>query len=126
MSSVRRSFRVDASQLEAYLPLVLLVVVGYLLLIRPARKRARATAELQSALSPGDEVMLSSGLFGVLVDVVDEVAQVELAPGIVVRVHRGAVTQIITDRPSPVADDADDDVPRLPGEPSGDDDAGKS
>ncbi len=87
-----------ASQLQAYLPLVLLVFVGYLLLIRPARKRARATADLQSALSPGDEVMLSSGLFATVVDVQDEIASVELAPGTVVRVHRGAVTQIIADR----------------------------
>lgn len=113
----------DASQLEAYLPLVLLVVVGYLLLIRPARRRARATAELQSALSAGDEVMLSSGIFGTVVSVVDEIAQVELTPGTVVRVHRGAVTQIVVDRPEPMADD---DVPRRTGETPGDDDTGVS
>ena len=29
----------SGSQIEAYLPLVLIVVVGYLLLVRPARKR---------------------------------------------------------------------------------------
>jgi preprotein translocase subunit YajC len=105
---------VDASQLEAYVPLVLLVVVGYLLLIRPARRRAQATAALQSALSSGDEVMLSSGLFGTVLDIRDEVVQVELAPAIVVRVHRGAVTQIIKDRPSPFTDG--DDVPDSAGE----------
>jgi preprotein translocase subunit YajC len=100
---------VDASQLEAYLPLVLLVGVGYLLLIRPARKRAQATASLQAALSAGDEVMLSSGLFGTVVDIQDEVVRVELAPGTVVRAHRGAVTQIIKDQPSPsVPDEAPD------------------
>jgi preprotein translocase subunit YajC len=88
---------------------VLLVVVGYLLLIRPARRRAQASAALQSALSSGDEVMLSSGLFGTVLDVRDEVVRVELAPNVVVRVHRGAVTQIIKDRPSPLQ--GDDDVP---------------
>ncbi len=105
---------VTANQLQAYLPLVLLILVGYLLLIRPARKRARATAELQSALSPGDEVMLSSGLFATVVDVADEVATVELAPGTVVRVHRGAVTQIIVDRPpdSEFVEDEDEDEDR--------------
>ena len=124
MSSGWRSSRVDASQLEAYLPLVLLVVVGYLLLIRPARRRARAAAELQSAISPGDEVMLSSGLFATVVDVMGEVATVELAPGTVVRVHRGAVTQIIKDRPSPFAADGDESEP--PDDTPGDDDAGVS
>lgn len=95
-------------QLGAYLPLVLLVVVGYLLLIRPARRRAQAASALQSAISPGDEVMLSSGLFGTVVDIADEVVRVELAPGVVVRLHRGAVTQIIKDQP-PVGLPPDDD-----------------
>ena len=114
----------DASQLEAYLPLVLLLVVGYLLLIRPARRRARATADLQAALSSGDEVMLSSGLFGTVLDVRDEVVHVELAPGIVVRVHRGAVTQIIKDRPSQVS--GQDDAPDSAADPRSDDDAGEN
>ena len=111
----------DASQLEAYLPLVLLVGVGYLLLIRPARKRAQATAALQSALSAGDEVMLSSGFFGTVVDIQDEVVHVELTPGTVVRVHRGAVTQIVKDQPTP---DSTDEVPGSAGRQPGDDDAG--
>ena len=89
----------DGSQLEAYLPLVLLVFVGYLLLVRPARKRARATSQLQSALSPGDEVMLTSGIFATILDIQDEIARVELAPGVVVRVHRGAVGQLVHDLP---------------------------
>jgi preprotein translocase subunit YajC len=105
---------VDASQLEAYLPLVLLIVVGYLLLIRPARRRAQATAALQASLTPGDDVMLSSGLFGTVLDIRDEVVRVELAPGTVVRVHRGAVTQIIKDPASPLPDE--DDVPDSAGE----------
>ncbi len=110
---------VTANQLQAYLPLVLLILVGYLLLIRPARKRARATAQLQSALSPGDEVMLSSGLFATVVDVTDEVATVELGPGTVVRVHRGAVTQIIVDR-TPDSEPVDDEVREARETPHGD------
>jgi preprotein translocase subunit YajC len=112
---------VDASQLGAYLPLVLLVVVGYLLLIRPARRRAHAAAALQAAISPGDEVMLSSGIFGTVSDVQDEVAHVELAPGLVVRVHRGAVTQIIKDEPPPYAVE---EPPDSTGTSAGDTDAG--
>ena len=112
----------DASQLEAYLPLVLLIVVGYLLLIRPARRRAAATAALQSALSAGDDVMLSSGLYGSVVDIEGEVIRVELAPGMVVRVHRGAITQIIRDRPA--QDEPEDDGPDPTGRPSGDDNPG--
>lgn len=109
------------SQVQAALPLVLLLLVAYLLLIRPTRKRARATALLQSALSPGDEVMLSSGLFATVKDVQDEIATVELAPDVVVRVHRGAVTQIIVERPS-----EDGEVPPEDEEPARGDNPGVS
>lgn len=113
----------DASQLEAYLPLVLLVLLGYLLLIRPARRRARAAQDLQAALSPGDEVMMTSGLFGEVKQVSDQVVHVEIAPGMVVRVHRGAVSQIITDHSLPPAEI---DPPSSAGDPAGDDHPEKS
>ena len=92
------------SQAGGYLTLVVLVIVGYLLLVRPARKRAMAAQRLQSSLSPGDEVMLTSGMFAKVVDLQDEVAVVELSPGVVVRVHRRAIGQIIKDLPSPFDD----------------------
>jgi preprotein translocase subunit YajC len=101
---------------------VLLVIVGYLLLIRPARRRAQAAAALQAAISPGNEVMLSSGLFGTVVDIQDEVARVELSPGVVVRVHRGAVTKIIKEPFS--TSDRDDEEPGSAGRTPDDDDAG--
>src|SRR3978361_192713 len=107
MSLVRRSPRVSV---QALLPLVLLAVVAYFLILRPTRKRAQAATQLQASLTPGDEVMLTSGIFGTVVDVADETAHIELAPGLVVRVHRGAVGQIVVDRPA--ADESDDDVPR--------------
>ena len=66
--------------------------------------------------------MLASGLFGTVVDIQDEVVHVELTPGTVVRVHRGAITQIIKDPPSP--NRLDGDAPDPAGRQPGDDDAG--
>ncbi len=83
-----------------FLPLVLILAVGYLLLIRPARRRARDASHLQSALSIGDRVMLTSGIYGTITGVVDEEASIEVASGVVVRVHRAAVAKIIHDEPA--------------------------
>jgi preprotein translocase subunit YajC len=107
---------VSGDQLGALLPLVLIALVFYLLIIRPARRRAQVTNQLQSSLSAGDEVMLTSGLFATIVDVQDEIAQVELAPGILVRVHRKAVGQIIHDLP-PAPGDPEYDAPSPADEP---------
>lgn len=89
------------------LPLVVLVVLAYVLLIRPTRKRARDVAALQRALSSGDQIMLTSGIFGSVVGVDDEIVQVEIAPGVVIRAHRGAVGKIVTDAPTEFTADTD-------------------
>lgn len=60
--------------------------------------------------------MLTSGIFATIVDVDDESARVELAPGVVIRVHRKAVGQLITDRQAP----PDDSSSTPPGDAPGD------
>ncbi len=88
------------------LPILLLVVFAYLLLIRPARKRAAEATALQAALSTGDEVMLTSGIFGRVESLVDDATvAVEISPGVVLRVHRGAIGKIVDDSPPTYGDD---------------------
>ncbi len=91
------------------LPLVVLVVLAYFLLIRPTRRRARETAALQAALSSGDRIMLTSGIFGSVVAIDGESVHVEVAPGVVLTAHRGAVGKIVTENPDASGPLADDD-----------------
>ncbi|GAB3085459.1 hypothetical protein GCM10027215_32090 [Nocardioides zeae] len=74
------------------------------MLIRPQQRRAKAQVELQRSLTAGQCVMLTSGVFGTLVDVEhgDNVS-VEIAPGVVIEVVRGAVAVVVpeaTDEPA--------------------------
>jgi len=97
---------VNSDDVAGLLPIVVLVVLAYFLLIRPARKRARDVAALQKALSAGDQIMLTSGIFATVVTVDGEKVRVEVAPGVVVSAHRGAVGKIVNDIPAdPAADD---------------------
>lgn len=82
------------------LPLIVLVLLGYLLLVRPMRRRSRQAAELQSSLAVGRRVMMGSGIFGTIraLDADDRV-RVEIADGVVVEVLRAAVTRLLTDEP---------------------------
>jgi preprotein translocase subunit YajC len=88
-------------------PLVLLLVVGYLLLIRLPRKRAREVSELQAALTIGDQVMLTSGIFGRVEAMAEEKIDVEISPGVAITVHRGAIGKIVRDATN---EDLDDDL----------------
>lgn len=77
------------------IPLALLIVVFYLLVLRPARKRQREFNQTQDSLQPGQEVMLASGIFGSIAEIGDDVAQVEVAPGTVIKVNRRAIASVV-------------------------------
>lgn len=87
----------SGDQLGALLPLLLLVVVFWFLVLRPARNRQRQMSTLQAELALGSEVMLTSGVFGTVTWMGDETVRVEIAPGTEVRIHRQAVGRVLSD-----------------------------
>ena len=80
--------------LANFLPLIGIVLLFWLLLIRPQTRRQRELREMQESLSVGDEVLLTSGIHGVLREVGD-VVRVEIADGVVIRVARGAIGALV-------------------------------
>lgn len=68
----------------------------WFVLIRPQRKRQKETESLQSSIQTGDSVLLSGGMYGKVVDTVNDVLIVELGTNKSVRVpvQRGGVISI--------------------------------
>ena len=62
----------------------------------PAQKRQQSMSRMQGGLNVGDEVMLTSGIIGVLRSLDPETAQLEVADGVTVRVVRAAIGQVRT------------------------------
>jgi len=83
-----------------FLPLLFLVVIFWLLIIRPARARQRAFLKTQSELKVGDKIMLASGIYGEIVSVSDETLELRIAPDTVVTVSRQAVGRVVRDTTS--------------------------
>ena len=84
-----------------FLILLGIAVVFWLVMIRPQQRRQQAVQRLQRELSVGDEVMLTSGIIGVVRSLDDERVHLEVADGVTLRVVRAAVGQVTT----PVARD---------------------
>ncbi len=82
-------------ELASLLPLVAIALLFWLLLIRPASKRQKELARMQGSLNIGDEVMLTSGIFGILRETADDHVRVEIAEGITIKVARGAVGTVV-------------------------------
>lgn len=86
--------------LVSLLPLVLIFVAMYFLLLKPQRKRQKDARNLQSTLGEGDEVVLSSGIFGFVSSVEDDFLWLDIAeqaPGksIEIRVTRNSVARVV-------------------------------
>lgn len=77
------------------LPLIAIVLVFWLLIIRPQSRRQRELRDMQASLSLGDEVVLTSGIHGMVRSVDDDVVQVEVASGVTIRVARAAIGIVI-------------------------------
>jgi len=78
--------------------LFLVAVFGlmYFLLIRPQQKRLREQQALVRDTEVGDEVMTSSGIYGIVTELEDDTLLIEVAEGIEMRMARGAVARILT------------------------------
>jgi preprotein translocase subunit YajC len=97
--------------------IAVVVLLLFVMVIRPARKRAQHVSKLQAALSPGDEVMLTSGIFATVLSIQDDTGrvQVSVAEGVVLTVHRGAIAEIVRDVPADEATtDSDSDSADAP------------
>jgi preprotein translocase subunit YajC len=83
--------------LNIALVVVLALFVFYA--FRNSRKTKAKQEELKSQIVPGVEVMTNFGLFGTLVSVdeVSNVAELEVSPGNIVRVHRQTLAKVVTE-----------------------------
>jgi preprotein translocase subunit YajC len=88
--------------------LALLITFGlmWVLLILPQQRRMRAHQAVVASLQVGDEVVTAGGVYGTITSVDEDTLAVEVAPGVVLRVLRSAVSQRI----GPEEEEADDDV----------------
>lgn len=96
-----------------FLPGILLLL--YFIMIRPQRKRMReqaeATAQLQSALAVGSEVVTVSGIYGTITgEDGDDILWLEIDDDVQIRIARAAIQKIVDDDAAADVDDTDSDT----------------
>ncbi len=89
------------SGLMAFLPLVIIMVIFYVLLILPAQRRQKKTQAMLGALKSGDKVVTNGGLYGTIVGVENEAVQLRIAEQVKVRVARSAIAGLQPDESAP-------------------------
>jgi preprotein translocase subunit YajC len=84
----------NSSPYSTLILIALMVVAFYFLIIRPNKKRQQAQQRTMSSLTPGTRVLLTSGIFGTLLEVGDKQAVLELSPGVRLTVLKQAIARV--------------------------------
>jgi preprotein translocase subunit YajC len=97
---------------------VLIFVVFYALVIVPQGRKRKQAAALAREVEPGSRVLLTSGLYGIVVEIEEDTIIIEASEGVNLRFAKAAVLRVVPDLVDPDDldgaydeddDDADDD-----------------
>lgn len=80
--------------LMAFLPLVFIMVIFYVLLILPAQRRQKKVNEMLSNLKSGDKVITNGGIFGTIVGLEPDSVQLRIAEQVRIKVARNAIASL--------------------------------
>jgi preprotein translocase subunit YajC len=72
-------------------PFALMLLIFYVLVLLPMRRRQRKVQEFQAGLKVGDKVITTSGIYGQITKVTDATVQVQIADKVRIEVSRAAV-----------------------------------
>ncbi len=81
----------------AFLPLILIFGVFYILLIRPQQKKVKAHREMLNNLRRGDKIITSGGIIGTVNKVADNrELQVQVSDDVEIKIAPGMVADLYT------------------------------
>jgi len=96
--------------------IVVLFAAMWLFLIRPQRRRQVEQARLQDSIAAGDEILTAGGVYGTVRAIEEDVVQVEVAPGTVIKLDRRAVATVVQEPEPETEIEPEPDDPASPGE----------
>lgn len=86
----------NLSSLGWILPYAIIIAVFYFLLIRPQKKKEKATQEMRSSVKEGTEVVTIGGIYGKVVNAKEDVLTIEVgADKVKLRIARWAIGKVI-------------------------------
>ena len=94
-------FQSGMGGLAQLLPIVLIIVIFYVLLIRPQQKRQRQLQETIASLKTGDRVITNGGIIGVITAVRDTSFMIRSADKTILEIARSAIAGIDEENKQP-------------------------
>ena len=78
-------------------PMLLILAIFYFMMIRPQQRKEKERRQMIEQLRAGAKVLFAGGFIGTIVEATEKTFKIEIAPGTVVEVARGCVTDVVKD-----------------------------
>ena len=78
----------------------MLVVPFFFFIVLPQRRQAQAANAMHARLVVGDEIVMTSGMYGTIVELLDDTIKLEIATNTEITIARRAVGRLVADLPS--------------------------
>ena len=75
--------------------ILIICLVFYFIVIRPARKAQQDTEAMREQLKNGDRVLTNGGIYGTVVGVSDDQIQVRVADSVKIHFAKSAIAQLV-------------------------------
>lgn len=82
-------------QLNAFWPIILMVVIFYFMLWRPQKKQQKQRQEMLNSLKAGVKIITAGGIYGTIVSLHDEYLVIRVADKVEIKITRNAVNQVL-------------------------------
>ncbi len=96
----------EARHMPFVIVIVVLLALGWVFLVLPARRRQRSHLAMQDDVTVGDEIITAGGVHAVVREVSEDELRIEIAPGVVVTLDRRAVAAVAEEEPARENDQA--------------------
>lgn len=87
----------QGSALSLFVPLLLMFVVLYFFMIRPAQKRQKDKDRMLGALKKGDRIVTAGGIHAEVLQVKDQTVVVRIAENVKVELQRSSVSSVLAE-----------------------------
>jgi preprotein translocase subunit YajC len=85
------------NMITGLLPLLLVFVVFYFFMIRPQMRKQKELTSYRNAISKGDKIVTTGGIYGKVVEVSDNFVTIEIANDVRIRVDKNAILKDSSD-----------------------------
>ncbi|MFQ3676051.1 MAG: preprotein translocase subunit YajC [Endomicrobiia bacterium] len=83
--------------IASLIPLILIFFIFYFIMILPQQKKMKEHEKMLNELKKGDNVLLSSGIYGTITNIKGNIIELKIAENVKINVLKSTVSQIITE-----------------------------